>query len=396
MSRGWGLVRSWRVLAATAVVAAILAAALWPESVQVDVAAVVRGPLQVTLDEEGETRVRERYVVSAPVSGRLHRIELEPGDTVRRGQTLARLTAAPPALLDVRAEGELQAAVAAARAALGTARADRERTAAAHARAQSALARQRELGAAGAISRDDLEAAETALRTAAETLKAAEFGVTRAEYELASAQARLRQQGAPGRVHDVVAPVDGVVLRRLRESEAIVQLGEPLVEIGNPGQLEVVADLLSTDAVRVAPGQTVLLEQWGGGATLHGLVRRVEPSGFMKVSALGVEEQRVNVIIDFADPAAATALGDAYRVEVRIVVWQGADALKVPVGALFRHGAGWAVFVIDGDRARRTEVTVDHRNSAEAEVGGLQAGDRIVLHPPDTLEDGARVEERPR
>jgi HlyD family secretion protein len=374
-----------------AVVAVILTAALWPESVEVDAVQVVRGPLQVTLDDEGETRVRERYVVSAPVTGRLHRIELEPGDKVRRGQTLARLTAAPPALLDVRAEGELKAAVDAARAALGTMRAERDRAAAAHARAQSVLARERRLSAEGAISRDDAEVAETTMRTAAETLKAAEFAVARAEYELASAQARLRQQGSPGRVSEVAAPVDGVVLKRMRESEAIVQLGEPLVEIGNPDQLEVVADLLSTDAVRVTPGQRVLLEQWGGGATLQGLVRRVEPSGFTKVSALGVEEQRVNVVIDFADPASAARLGDAYRVEVRIVVWRGEDVLTVPVGALFRHGDGWAVFAIDGDRVRLRTVTVGHRNSLDAEVRGLAEGQQVVLHPPDTLEDGDRV-----
>ena len=396
MSRTWRLVRSWRVLAAIAVVAAILAAALWPESTEVDVVPVVRGPLQVTLDEEGETRVRERYVVSAPVTGRLHRIELEPGDTVKRGQTLARLTAAPPALLDVRAEAELDAAVDAARAALGTMRAERARATAEHARAQSALTRQRELAAAGLISREELDVAETALRTAAETVKAAEFGVTRAEYELASAQARLRQQGSPGGVSEVVAPVDGVVLKRLRESESVVQLGEPLIEVGNPDRLEIVADLLSTDAVRVRSGQRVLLEQWGGGATLHGIVRRVEPSGFMKVSALGVEEQRVNVIIDFVDSNAAASLGDAYRVEVRIVVWQGDDVLKVPVGALFRDGDGWAVFAIDGDRAHRRTVTVDHRNSLEGEITGLSQSDRIVLHPPDTLEHGARVVERNR
>jgi HlyD family secretion protein len=183
------------------------------------------------------------------------------------------------------------------------------------------------------------------------------------------------------------------VLKRLRESESIVQLGEPLIEIGDPDRLEVVADLLSTDAVRVRPGLPVLLEQWGGGV-LEGLVRRVEPSGFMKVSALGVEEQRVNVIIDFADAGAAAGLGDGYRVEVRIVVWRGDSVLKLPLGALFRYGDGWAVFAVDGERARRRPVTVGHRNSIEAEVEGLAEGQRVVLHPPDTLEDGARIVER--
>jgi HlyD family secretion protein len=396
MSPGRRPVRGWRVLAGIAVAAVILTAALWPESTEVDVVAVVRGPLQVTVDEEGETRVRERYVVSAPVTGRLHRIELEPGDQVTRGQTLARLTAAAPALLDARVEAELNASVAASRAALGTARAERERAAAAHARAQSALSRQRELEAAGLVSRDVLEVAETALHTTAETLKAAEFAVTRAEYELSSAQARLRQQGSPGGVSQVVSPIDGVVLKRLRESESVVPLGEPLIEVGNPGHLEIVSDLLSADAVRVRAGQRVMVEQWGGGVTLNGIVRLVEPSGFMKISALGVEEQRVNVIIDFADPAAAGRLGDAFRVEVRIVVWQGDNVLKVPVGALFRHAAGWATFAVDGNRARRRAVAIGHRNDLDAEISGLSEGDQIILHPPDTLEDGSRVTTRTR
>ena len=390
----WRMARSWRFLAMVAVVAAILAAALWPESIEVDVTQATRGPLQVTIDEEGETRVRERYVVSAPVAGRLQRIELEPGDPVSKGRTvLARLAPAPPTLIDARTQAELSASVEAARAALGQARAERERAATALTRAASALKRQRELADAGLISRDELEIADTTLRAAEESSKAAGFTVARAEYELTSARARLEQQGGPGgRVSEVVSPIDGVVLKRLRESETIVQVGEPLVEVGNPRQLEVVADLLSTDAVRVSPGRPVLLEQWGGDHTLRGSVRRVEPSGFMKVSALGVEEQRVNVIIDFVDQAAAAkVIGDAYRVEVRIVIWQDDNVLRVPVGALFRRGDDWAVFRLEGDRARIRVVTVAHRNSEAAEITGLEEGDQVVMHPPDTLEDDSRV-----
>jgi HlyD family secretion protein len=194
----------------------------------------------------------------------------------------------------------------------------------------------------------------------------------------------------------IIAPVSGAVLKRLRESASVVAAGEPLLEIGNPNQLEIVSDLLSTDAVRVQPGTEVLIEQWGGSHPLHGRVRRVEPSGFMKVSALGVEEQRVNVIIDFADPAAAgRALGDGYRVEVRVVTWRGSDVLTVPVGSLFRRGDGWATFIVQDGIAHLREVELGHRNSQFAEIAkGVAQGDSLVLHPPDTLMDGARISAR--
>jgi HlyD family secretion protein len=394
------LIANWRLMGTVLVVLAILAAALWPESVEVDVARVERGPLRVTIDEEGETRVRERFVVSAPVAGRLQRIELEPGDPVVRGQTvLARLTPAPPTLLDVRTQAELAAAAEAARAAAGQARAERERASAALERARSLLRRQEGLAEAGAISRDELEATQTSVRTAEEALRAAEFNVNRAEFDVQMARARL-QPAAPsgtGRTIDILSPIDGVVLKQVRESESVVQPGEPLLEVGDAGRLEVVADLLSTDAVQVPPNARVLIEQWGGGHAIEGRVRRVEPSGFMKVSALGVEEQRVNVIIDFVDlEAAARSLGDSYRVEVRIVVWESDDVLKVPVGVLFRRGADWAVFRIDEGRARTEAVTIGQRNATDAQVTqGLEEGARVVLHPPDTLRDGVRVVERP-
>jgi HlyD family secretion protein len=382
-----------KLIASVLLVAAIGAAAMWPEAMEVTVVRAERGPMQVTVDEDGETRVRDRFLVTAPVSGRVHRIEIEPGDPVGRGKTLlARITPAESPLLDSRTRGELQAAVEAATAAGGQARAERQRAATALERARSTLRRQQELMKAGAISSDDLEAAETALASAEDGLRAAEFTERRAESELQLARARLSAPSASGRSVDVFSPVDGTVLRRLRESEGVVPVGEPLLEIGEPGRMEIVADLLSTDAVRVSPGAAVLIEQWGGGHTLHARVRRVEPSGFMKVSALGVEEQRVNVIIDFTNPAEASRLGDGYRVEVRIVLWQEDDVLKVPVGALFRQGDGWAVFVVEEGRVRRQMVQLDQRNENEGQItGGLEAGATIVLHPPDTLTDGARV-----
>lgn len=190
-----------------------------------------------------------------------------------------------------------------------------------------------------------------------------------------------------------MAPVDGVILKRLRESESVVPVGEPLLEIGDPKRIEIVADLLSTDAVRISPGTPVLIDEWGGDHPLHGRVRRVEPSGFMKVSALGVEEQRVNVIIELEDPAsAARKLGDGYRVEVRVVVWREDSVLKVPTGSLFRRGDEWAVFVIEEGRARLHIVKLGQRNQSEGQItSGLSAGQVVVLHPPDTLTDGMRV-----
>jgi HlyD family secretion protein len=387
------ILKNLRLLATVAVVAVILAVALWPRAIEIDTATVERGPMQVTVDEEGETRVRERFVVSAPVMGRVERIELEPGDPVVRGKTVvARLTSAAAPLIDARTQAELAAGVEAARAAVGQAQAERARAVAARARTQSSLRRLETLIKAGAISNEELEAAQTAFTTAEEAVRASEFIVTRSEYELQLARARLKPSSVGGRTVDVIAPVDGVVLRRLRESASVVPVGDPLLEIGDPRGLEIVADLLSTDAVRVSPGNAVSIEQWGGNEPLEGRVRRVEPSGFMKVSALGVEEQRVNVIIDFADHGESTRIGDGYRVEVRIVIWREPAVLKAPVGSLFRRGDEWAAFVVANGRAQMQPVQLGQRNDREAQVlKGLSAGQTMVMFPPDTLENGARV-----
>jgi HlyD family secretion protein len=392
----WRILKNRRLLLAALVVAVILAAALWPESIEVDVARAERGPMRVTIDEEGETRVRERFVISAPVAGRLQRIELEPGDAVQDGAVVARLTPAAPALLDARTRAELNAATQSAQAAIGQARAERGRAAATLERAQSTLRRQEELAKSGLVPSDELEAARVAVRTAEEARRAAQFAVARAEQDLEMARARLGRPGGGGGTIELHAPTGGVVLKRYHESETVVPSGERLLEVGDPRLLEVVSDLLSTDAVRVSANDSVQMVQWGGSEPLAGRVRRVEPSGFMKVSALGVEEQRVNAIIDFVDPkAAARVLGDAYRVEVRIVIWQHADALKVPIGSLFRRGDQWAVFVADGGKAVTRTVTIAHRNGTEAEVvSGLDPGTIVVLHPPDTLKEGARISTR--
>jgi HlyD family secretion protein len=393
----WRILTNRRFLWGLAVVAALLAVALWPRALPVDTAQATRGPMGVTVDEEGETRVRDVFVVSAPVAGRMERIELEPGDAVVRGSTvLARLTPGDPALLDARSRAELASSVDAARAALGQAQAERDEAATALARARSARQRIERVHGKGVVSDDEFDEAETAVRTAEEASRAAEFNAARAEYELRVARARLARPEDGGRTLVLTAPVDGVVLKRHRESAGVVSMGELLLEIGDPGRLEVVADLLSTDAVRVSEGDAVRLEHWGGETPLKARVRRVEPGGFMKVSALGVEEQRVNVRIDFeAPPETMRRLGDGYRVEVRIVIWQQPDVLRVPIGALFRHGDRWALFVVEGGRARLSTVGIGQRNSQEAQViEGIDPGDEVVVHPPDTLRDGMRITRR--
>jgi HlyD family secretion protein len=392
------ILKNPRLIAVVVVVAVILAAALWPSAMDIDIARVERGPMRVTIDEEGETRVRERFVVSAPVMGRVERIEIEPGDPVVRGKTVvARLTPAAAPLIDPRSQAELTAAVAAAGAAVGQARAERERAEATRTRAQSTLRRLEALLKAGAISGDELEAAQTSFKSSQEAVRAAEFSVARAEHELQLARARLRPSSGGGGTVAVVAPVDGVVLKRLRESASVVPVGEPLLEIGDPRSLEIVSDLLSTDAVRVKRGDAVLIEQWGGSGPLEGRVRRVEPSGFMKVSALGVEEQRVNVVLDFAEPLdKVQTIGDGFRVEAHVVVFRQENALKAPVGALFRDGDGWAVFTVEGGRASKRALKVARRNGVEAMIEeGLKAGDRVVVYPSDALKDGSRLEIRP-
>ena len=362
----------------TALLLLFMIYAFRPQPVPVDFADVTRGRLTVTIDEEGETRVRDVFVLSAPVAGRVQRIEIEVGDEVVAGETVvAEIDPVDPTLLDARSETEAQAAVRAAEAELEFA--SRE------------LERQKQLGQRGVASARDLDSAEKAYRTARAALENA-----RAALQARSIQRERARPRRAGEAHigiPVVAPVSGRVLRVVRESAGVVQPGEPLLEIGDPRDLEIVVDLLSADAVRVEKGQEVLIEQWGGGDLLHGRVRRVEPYGFTKISALGIEEQRVNVIIDFTDPPERwQRLGHGYRVEPRIVLWQSEDVLKIPLPALFRDGDAWAVFAADGGRAALRHVKLGRDNGIEAEiVEGLEAGQEVVLHPSDRVTDGARI-----
>jgi HlyD family secretion protein len=391
----WRRLVLWGVLAFA--VLAGLVYAFWPRPVPVDLAEAARGPLVVTVDEEGETRVRDVFVLSAPVTGRLRRIESEAGDEVVAGETVvARIEPADPSFLDVRSKSQAEAAVQAAEAAGALAEAELEEAQAELDFAEAELARAQRMIRTETIPQRKLDDAERLFKTRNAAVTTAQAALRIREFELAQARAQLVSPAQTQELHgvcecvDIPAPVSGRILRLLHESEAVVQMGEPLVEIGNPADLEIVADLLSSEAVKVEPGQRVVIDEWGGRTPLAGLVRRVEPYGFTKISALGIEEQRVNVIIDFSDPPARwRRLGHGYRVEVRIVLWEGQDVLKVPLTALFRDGERWAVFVEEGGRARRRHVELGHRTGSDAEItSGLEAGARVVLHPSDRIVDG--------
>jgi HlyD family secretion protein len=334
---------------------------------------------------------------------------------VEAGRTVALIEPAAPALLDVRSRGEAEAAARAARAAVAGAQARLQQAEAERDQAAADLRRIERLAAEEIVSQERLEQSRTAARSAGEAVAAGRAGVATARGELAAAEARLFEGGARdgGEPVVVTSPADGVVLRRLRESESVVPAGEPLLEVADPDDLEIVSDLLSSDAVRVDAGDPVRIEQWGGDAVLEGTVRRVEPAGFTKISALGVEEQRVNVIVDFADPRAAwRQLGDGYRVELGIVVWQEDDVVQVPTSALFRRPGGgegaeasaagdrvagepWAVFVVEDGTARLREVTIGRKTGLRAQVlAGLEPGETVVVHPSDAVEEGTEVAAR--
>jgi HlyD family secretion protein len=385
----------WAVAALCAV--ALVGVALRPRAVEVETGSVARGALRVAVAEEGETRLSRRFLVSAPVPGRVERIEMRPGDPVTAGETvIATIRPGDPVPLDVRTRTGLEARVKGADAAVARAGAERDRARVEQERLESELSRQRELAAAGLVPKDALENVEAQARGSQEAVRAAEAALRAAEFDLLQARAALlsgREVNGAGRSVVVRSPITGVVLKRLLESESPVTSGAPLVEVGDLRDLEIVSDLLSTDAVRVSAGAPVSIERWGGDHTLEGTVRRVEPSGFMKISALGVEEQRVNVVIDFVEgPERRPSLGDGFRVEIRIVVAEAGDVVKVPVSALFRSGDRWAVFAVIGERAVRREVELGLRNETEAEVrSGLEEGTRVVLYPGEALNDGDLV-----
>lgn len=386
--------------AAGIIVVALLVLAFLPQPVPVDAAETERGPMRVMVRDEGRTRVRDEYVVSAPVAGHLLRVDYKPGASVRAGETIARILPGEPAFLDSRAFAEAQARVRSAEAALSASRAELERAEEQLAFARTEAERITSLRARELVSAGDYDRAQLELRTAQTARNAAAENVELRAAELEAAVARLTQPGKgsdPASLVEVVAPVSGRVLRVTQESESVIAAGAEIMSIGDPESLEVVVEMLSTDAVQVDAGAEVIMEDWGrGDDPLYGHVRLVEPYGFLKISALGVEEQRVKVIVDFAGPPSEwSTLGHGYRVEAAIVTWQAEDVLQVPVAALFRRGGEWAVFrLIDGE-ALLTAVEIGRDNGDVAEViAGLEAGEVVILYPGEQISDGIPVERR--
>ncbi len=388
--------RRWLPYAGALLLLALIVAGLWPKPLPVETVTVGRGALQMTVDDEGRTQVRNRYVVSSPAGGQLRRIELKAGAVVEAGRTvLAVLETGGADLLDARSLAQAEARVRGAESAREQAKAQQERAAATLALARAELARARVLADQNVIPVQDLDIALTREATAAQEARAAMFGLQVAEYELEQAQAALGR-GKPGDATTtipVVSPVGGRVLRVLQESARMVPSGFPLLEVGDPADLEVWIEVLSRDGVRIRPGAKVWLEQWGGERPLEARVRLVEPAAFTKISALGVEEQRVYVIADLVDPVEARpTLGDGYRVEARIVTWEGDNVLQVPAGALFQREGRWQTFVVEGGRARVRSVTVGRSNGVRTEiVEGLSENETVVVYPGDRIEDGSRV-----
>lgn len=382
-------------------VAAGLAYGFLPRPALVDVATAERAPLAVTVEEEGKTRVTERYLVSAPMSGYARRIDLKVGDAVARGQVLAVLEPARSDALDPRSRAQARAQVSAAEAALAAARENARAASASAQLARLELERSEKLVQANFVSKQAVDQARTNMSRTQAAQQAAEHQVGVARFELDTARAALArsaalQSGGPAETLSVRSPVQARVLKVVHESEGTVQAGQPLIEIGNPETLEVEVEVLSTSAVKIAPRSRVILDRWGGAQPLQGTVRVVEPAGYTKISALGVEEQRVRVIVDFTSQREAwQRLGDGYRVEAVFVVWEGADVLQVPTSALFRHNSGWAAFVVQDGRARLRVLQVGQRTGLRAQVlAGIKAGEQVITHPDDKIKDGARVRAR--
>ena len=374
-----------------AIVIVLVAWAFVPKPIKVERGRVERGGLLVTVNEEAETRVHDRFEIAAPVTGRLRRIELHAADPVERGQLLAQIEPLP---LDPRERAELLARVESTQASQREAEATVERIRTDYEQARRNRERASRLAATGVISREELEFAETAEANGNNALEAAKFRARAAAYEVQVAKAGLVAlavgHGDKPRIITLRSPIRGHVLRLLQQSERVVNAGTPILQVGYPSQLEIVSDVLSTEAVKVKPGDPVLVENWGGDRVLRAKVRTVESSGFTKISALGVEEQRVNVVMDFVD--SPTKLGDGYRADVRIIVWEGVDVLKLPASALFRRGQGWSVLVVENGRARARIVEIGHRNALEAEViKGVGEGVEVILHPGNQVSEGTRV-----
>ena len=387
-----------RPIFALAVLATIALAAwgLWPRALEVESGVVDRGPLSVTFVEEGRTRVRHRYVISAPLDGTLERVGLEPGDAVQAGQALAMLRPTPSALLDPASRAQAQAQATAADRQLAAAQASVSAATAEQRRSRAALQRAERLVTDQLIARAELDALRADAAAADASLRASQAQRDAARAQRDAARAVLTLQGAErgnGATLPLRAPIGGTVLQRHVESAGLVPAGQPVLVIGDLNELEVVVEALTADAVRVSPGTPVQLLRWGGATALQGRVHTVEPGGFTKVSALGVEEQRTLIVVAIDTPVTQrSSLGDGYRVEARFLAWHSPDTLRVPTAALFRDGPAWAAYVIEDGRARLRRVEIGAISEDVAQVrSGLTVGTPVVLYPGDAMREGLRV-----
>jgi HlyD family secretion protein len=375
-----------------------------PRPVSVDIAKASRGQLTVTIEEEGKTRVKDRFVISAAVSGFMRRIAFDVGDHVKKGQVVVKLEPLRSPVLDPRSRAEAKAAVSAAEASLKAAEENARAMVANAEYSKSNLERIKKLFVEGYVSKDAFERAGSEAKRTEANLLSAEAAVNVARFELDRSRAALRYSTAEGitnhdtnhgRIVAMHTPVDGRVLKIHRESEGVVSSGEPLIDIGDPGKLEVKVEVLSVDAVKIKIGTPVFFERWGGDPAL-GKVRLIEPAGFTKISALGVEEQRVRIVADIISPPESwQRLGDGYSVDARFIIWEGKDILQIPAGALFRKDKYWAVFVVKNKRAHLRQVEIGHRTGLVAEiVSGIFEGEMVIMHPDELIKDGTYVRMR--
>ncbi len=382
-----------RILTGLVLAALVLLAVLAfrPKPLEVESARATRGPLEVTIDEDGQTRAHDRFTIAAPIAGRLSRIPFEEGDEVRPSDVLATISPVP---LEARELAEIQARIQSAEARRREAEQQVAHWQSDYEQSGRDLNRARQLWEKRVIAQQDLEQAESKHIANGKELEAARFRLQAAAADLERERAGLisleTDKTAKARIAVLHPPSRSRILRILEKSERVVPSGTPILTLSNPKKIEIVVDLLSSDAVKVKPGMPVLIENWGGPAPLHARVRLIEPYGFTKVSALGIEEQRANVIADFVD--SADGLGDGYRVDARIVIWQSPGVLKIPASALFRVGENWHVFSIAEGRAHLRPVEVGHRNASEAEIlKGIDEGALVILHPSNDLQPEARV-----
>jgi HlyD family secretion protein len=389
------------IIAIAVLVIGLLVWGFWPRPVLVELVTAKRAPMTVTIEEEGRTRVIDRFIISAPVDGVACRVQLDVGDAVEQGQTLLSISPLESRVLDPRSEAEAKARVAAAKSALQAAEQQADAARASATFYRNEIKRLKPLAEQGVISQGAFDKAQMDVLTANATLRSAKHAVEVARYEMEAAETALAYSagtvtGDPSVRVPVKSPVTGKILQMPHECEGPVTTGQELLVVGDPSLLEVVVDLLSADAVKVKAGSKVYFDRWGGDGSLQGVVRTVEPFGFTKISALGVEEQRVNVIADFVSPKEQwQRLGDGYRVEARFVIWEGENVLQVPASSLFRLNDGWALFVVQNGRAHQRVVKVGQRTGLVAQIlEGVKEGEKVVNHPSDEVSDGVRITER--